>query len=347
MLKEAASELFRCSKQSLTKLNLYSLYTYNLTKTLDISVERSKFLRNELPIRLSHMVIALEQLNPKLSRNTYISGVQGLYLDSFEKIINCRVPTDKTSVDELTTTIKSIKDQHNHVAETMAMGIKEFKSQNPKYNFDFYAPINDFLNRFYKSRISIRTLIEHHVSLEETGNGVIDNKCNVKNVIKAATDECSYIITSHSGNDVKVNINCNSDLTFTYIPSHLYYVLIEILKNAAKATVDKYGDKSDEHPITISVFEGEKDIIIKILDKGDSFPITTLRDVESYLYTTADSPEQYDNRPVLAGFGYGIPMAKLYCELFGGSLKILPIEGVGTDVTIYMHKLGLITESLD
>ena len=38
---------------------------------------------------------------------------------------------------------------------------------------------------------------------------------------------------------------------------------------------------------------------------------------------------------------------KLYCELFGGSLKILPIEGVGTDVTIYMRKLGLITESLD
>ena len=162
-----------------------------------------------------------------------------------------------------------------------------------------------------------------------------------------AIDECSHIITTYKGSNVNVILECDPYLSFTYIPSHLYYVVFEILKNAAKATVDKYGDDSDDFPIVVTVSEGCEDIIIKISDKWDSFPISQLKDVESYLYSTADPPVENDDRPILAGFGYGIPMAGLYCELFGGSLKILPFEKNGTNVMIYIHKSGLINEFLD
>ena len=279
MLKQAAGELFRCSKLPLTRLNLHNLYTYNLTKTPEISIERSKFLHIELPIRLSRMVMALEQLDPKLSRSTHISGVQGLYLDSFERIINCDVPIDEASVKKLTEVVQSIKDQHSSVAESIAMGVREFKINNSKYKTAFYDPVNTFLDKFYKSRISIRTLIEHHVSLEEHGVGIINDKCSVRNILQEAIDECSYITISYNGNDINVILECEDSLSFKYIPSHLYYVFFEILKNAAKATVDKYGDNSEHFPIKVTVSEGCEDIIINISDKGDSFPISQLKNL--------------------------------------------------------------------
>jgi len=297
------------------------------------------------------MVMALEQLDPKLSRSVHISGVQGLYLDSFERIINCPVPIDEKSVIELTAIVKSIKTQHNNVADNMALGVGEFKLLNPTHNSIFYSssydPTNAFLDKFYKSRISIRTLIEHHVSLEENGTGIINDECSVHSVLSEAINECSYIITTYKGSNINVKLECDEHLSFTYIPSHLYYAFFEILKNAAKATVDKYGDDSEDYPINVKVSEGVEDIIIKISDRGDSFPISQLKNVESYLYSTADPPVENDDRPIIAGFGYGISMAGLYCEIFGGSLKISPFEKIGTDATIYIHKSGLINEFLD
>ena len=38
----------------------------------------------------------------------------------------------------------------------------------------------------------------------------------------------------------------------------------------------------------------------------------------------------------LAGYGRGLPLAKLYCEYFGGALHLLPTNGIGTDCYIYI-----------
>lgn len=40
----------------------------------------------------------------------------------------------------------------------------------------------------------------------------------------------------------------------------------------------------------------------------------------------------------LAGYGRGLPLARLYCEYFGGSLQLLPIHGLGTDCYIYISR---------
>lgn len=39
-----------------------------------------------------------------------------------------------------------------------------------------------------------------------------------------------------------------------------------------------------------------------------------------------------------AGFGMGLPLSRLYARYFGGSLKLRPLEGYGTDAYIHLHR---------
>jgi hypothetical protein len=54
-------------------------------------------------------------------------------------------------------------------------------------------------------------------------------------------------------------------------------------------------------------------------------------------YTTAE-PESVDQnfegsdfKAPMAGFGYGLPIARLYSQYLGGGLKLISMEGYGTD----------------
>jgi pyruvate dehydrogenase kinase 2/3/4 len=45
-------------------------------------------------------------------------------------------------------------------------------------------------------------------------------------------------------------------------------------------------------------------------------------------------------QPPIAGFGYGLPLSRLYARYFGGDLSIMSMDGWGTDAYLYLNKLG-------
>ena len=76
---------------------------------------------------------------------------------------------------------------------------------------------------------------------------------------------------------VQIMILGQDDLTFPYVPEHLYYVLMELIKNSLRAVVERnpVGAHNDELPpikIVInkdySLTEGSQ-VIIKVSDEGE------------------------------------------------------------------------------
>lgn len=53
-----------------------------------------------------------------------------------------------------------------------------------------------------------------------------------------------------------------------------------------------------------------------------------------YMYSTAPKPQLDSNGAIkgtpIAGFGYGLPIARLYARYFQGNLALSSVEGLGT-----------------
>ena len=68
----------------------------------------------------------------------------------------------------------------------------------------------------------------------------------------------------------------------------------------------------------------------QVSDEGGGIPRSGLSRIWTYLYSTAHSPLEEmardggdggDGPAVLAGYGYGLPISRLYARYFGGDLQ--------------------------
>lgn len=57
-------------------------------------------------------------------------------------------------------------------------------------------------------------------------------------------------------------------------------------------------------------------------------------------------PARAQGPAVLAGYGYGLPISRLYARYFGGDLQIISMENYGTDAYLHLNRLGNSQEPL-
>ncbi|GIL57981.1 hypothetical protein Vafri_13181 [Volvox africanus] len=156
------------------------------------------------------------------------------------------------------------------------------------------------------------------------------------------------------GDAPEVSVYGTPDFTFPYVPSHLHHMLFELVKNSLRAVQDRFAESDDPAPpIRLVVAEGGEDVTLKVSDEGGGIPRSGLANIWTYLYSTAKSPvdprsvDEADSGPVvLAGYGYGLPISRLYARYFGGDLQIISMEGYGTDAYLHLNRLGTSQEPL-
>jgi pyruvate dehydrogenase kinase 2/3/4 len=138
----------------------------------------------------------------------------------------------------------------------------------------------------------------------------------------------------------------NQPISIEYVPSHLYHMLFELFKNAMRATIEHHEGKNSLPPIQCMVSLGGEDISIKVSDRGGGVPFRKTENLFSYMFSTAPTPQLFeDTRTPLAGFGYGLPISRLYAKYFQGNLQLYSMEGFGTDAVIHLKALS--TDSIE
>ncbi|SPO03414.1 related to pyruvate dehydrogenase kinase isoform 2, mitochondrial [Cephalotrichum gorgonifer] len=238
--------------------------------------------------------------------------------------------------------LNKIKRRHDGVVTTMAQGILEYKRRRQRLQID--SNIQGFLDRFYMSRIGIRMLLGQHIALtsqnhyrDPTYVGIICTKTNVHELAQEAIENARFVCEDHYGlfEAPRVQLVCNPNLNFMYVPGHLSHMLFETLKNSLRAVVETFGQDKQEFPVTkVIVAEGKEDITIKISDEGGGIARSAIPLVWTYSYTTVNQTpsldpdfDKDDFKAPMAGFGYGLPISRLYARYFGGDLKLISMEG--------------------
>lgn len=326
------------AKKNFTPLQINFLNNTGVTKSKSLLLNQTKFLHEEISIRLSHRVFDLLKLPYGIPLIEPVKNVIDLYSNSFERIQKNKV-NNQEDINDLCVLLMDIKDKHSNLEDKISQGINILKGSLDNSLID-YKLINNELDKFFLSRISIRTLITQHNEIINNNNSLIKD-CNLNKIINDSIENVNYMCDTIYDSSQDIELLSDKEIIFPYIPSHIYYMLNEILKNSCVA---HFKDCKNNEKITIDYSEGVKDIIIKISDKANSFPVDDLEKMMTYSYSSSpvEIIEEYElfNKPIICGFGFGLPMAKLYAKYFGGKLIINPMENKGTDVLIYINKLG-------
>jgi pyruvate dehydrogenase kinase 2/3/4 len=328
-----------------------------------VAVQVACFLHRELPVRLAHRATELEA-TPLLSSSKYVREVSTWYKQSFSELRNCQSPQDVASEQTFAGIVENIYERHSKTLIHMAKGAHEIRKEL-KADASAFADMRELQNSlddFYASRISVRMLIGQYLALRQRARsgqaedpdqvGLISKVTCPYLIAQQAIDDATYMCDRVHGDAPEVEIVGNPGTTFNYVPSHIHYILVELLKNSMRATVETHGISSDMPPIKLIIADGEdnEDVVIKVSDQGGGIPRSYMRKMWSYLFTTADPTilensldedvADFDRSSPLAGLGYGLPIARNYARYFGGDLVIMSMEGYGTDSYIYLNRLG-------
>lgn len=351
------------ARQAATPISLRDLYKYGYSSSPVQQLRNAQFLHRELPIRMAQRVAELQQLPYGLSQTRDVRNVLDWYTQYTRVMALAPRPETEQDTEAFTQMCEYVLQDHQSVVEALSMGVLQLRRKKSRSEWTVIkSEVDAVLNRFYMARIGLRFLLEHHVTsspeYRKHGRaGIIEGEMSPLLVAEQAAADATGLCMHHLGDCPPVEFHCPENLTLTYVPTHLHYMLFEVLKNACRASTERCNAHNldlQARPVKVVIADGREDITIKVSDEGGGIPRSEIDDVWTYLHSTAPSPGRafhgdlgstayaggagmHSNTAPLAGFGVGLPLSRLYARYFGGDLQLLSMEGFGTDGATRQH----------
>ncbi|GAB7360636.1 hypothetical protein MBLNU230_g0516t1 [Neophaeotheca triangularis] len=330
--------------------------------------------------------------------NPHISHVYELYYSAFERLRKVSEVRTQDENDRFCEVVKTCLKEHLSVIPRLAMGVLEIQNAVSSGECD------RFMTTLLRSRISRRVIAEQHLALTDTYHspwhfpdakksstapeddfvGEIFLRCNAKEIIEKCADASHNLCRKAYGAGVaipEIVLQGHLDTTFPYIPSHLEYIISELLRNSMQATIERQKSGTPP-PIEVLLCQADQHIIIRISDQGGGVDRDVLRHLWSFSKgprrkkrlqnleqvpelaatmeevqlppSTPDSPvagtgdalTPLSARPPQLRLGMGLPMSRIYAEYWAGSLELHSLEGYGCDAFLQISRLGNKNETL-
>eukprot|EP01080_Neovahlkampfia_damariscottae_P009233 gene9233-1319_t len=346
---DLAQEIHNAQETPPTLLNLQGLYDFGNTRS---RFHLAEFIYKEFPIRIARQIRQIDQFPYGFCLMPTIQKIRAIHVETFKELLEHDFSAENEP--EFYKLILKIKNRHSSFSN-MERGLFHLKKELKDTLFagsdiSEFQDIHESIDAFYLRRIGYMVLLGQYINVYNSGEdenyvGIIDQNCSPNVVIQNAIAKAQFLCERYHSVYPQVTLHGIKDLTFPFLPGHLFKIVFELLKNSMHATVLFHGKDQPLPNIRVIVADGElfNDISIKVSDEGGGFPRSCLDKVWTYLYTTTeydeDSLDDILYQPGLCGIGFGLPIAKNYSKYLGGSLNLLPLEGYGTDAYLYLNKL--------
>jgi len=320
-----------------------------------------KHLVFEVLVRLSHLISEIKQFPLELQEQPEYQAVVADYLLTYSQVLDFETKEPcQEALAEGVELLKVTKERHSNVIPSMAAACMAMKK---KYNLDIESGVETSLtqavqyclDRLYTSRISLNMLTNQHLMVyghmatKLPGQvGIIHPQTDVEDVVQhayaRAKEICERCYLEAPQLEIKAhNVKSPGEkILVTHIPAHIYHMSLEVMKNAMQATVEHNWASLDKGlpPIKVLVCQSDRDITIKVSDLGGGVDRATAERMFKYLFTKPPRPSITGESVPLSGYGYGLPLSRLYARYFQGDIKAASYEGHGTDIYIYFQALS-------
>jgi len=327
----------------------------SLREVLDASTPElaAQLSVKELPIRFAQRIVQIESLQGWDSYPELVK-IHSLYCQSFREFR--LVELDLDNLDSFTDVVLKIKGRMRSVIPVLATAMRAVQVSQ---NLDD-ATIGEWLDTFLLSRIGSEMLksqylacINARIGAKSGRHGIVDDRCDPAHICEQAARHAQKLCMQHFKLKQNVIIKVESvdldgarRIRFPYVPQYLFYIMVEMLKNSARATVEvAKGDpvEIERRPILITVGADPSEVAIRVHDVAGGIPFSVADRVWSYMYSTSpDSKSGSDfsqQGTPLAGYGVGLPLSRLYARYLGGSLHLQSLPGIGTRAYLYLKRL--------
>lgn len=314
-------------------------------------IRTANWARKEISIRLAHRLYDFNRLPFLVVADPHVFEVYQLYCQAFTCFMNFGEVRTRQDEERFSQQLQAIVAQHANVVALMQVGMARLKQQHLKTD---HFSLDSFLDRLFGTRIGNRVLAESHLALHDkpewfasaggakATSSVIQRQCCPAKILRDVAEKAQQVAAHSYGRSPEVVVGGELDLVFPYIPEHLRFICFEILKNSIRATVEFH---KEQHlpPVHVGVHRGHSHVLIKVIDEGGGLRADLHQAIWQYGFSTMGVFR--DGKKSMAGYGFGIPLSRLYTRYWGGELDIKFMEGYGTDTYITLPLLGNQKES--
>ncbi|KAI3402811.2 hypothetical protein KGF56_004485 [Candida oxycetoniae] len=349
--------IFHYAARPLPQLSINQLYRQSENLSPNFILQNARETIENLLVFNARRITEFRKLPYLVVLNPSISESYETYLQSMSSLLKASLYYPHTLEENTDFTENVLSKFINIHADTLPSLSRGFEEVS---NLLSAEQIKKFLDEHLKERIRMRLIAHQHVTLTKSlgsddahafvpggkYNGVI-KQLDICDVIKKNAELVNDITMMKYDQSVPVVINTintteaafppsstsnDEALTFPYIEYHLDYILMELFKNSFRAHIENR--ISDHIQVTVSISQTvPKTMEIRIRDRGNGIPCSTLKHIFEYSFTTYKNnegegfktlnvpPEYLGGGNAVAGMGFGLPLAKHYMEIFNSALE--------------------------
>eukprot|EP00437_Effrenium_voratum_P002559 CAMPEP_0181419716 /NCGR_PEP_ID=MMETSP1110-20121109/12217_1 /TAXON_ID=174948 /ORGANISM="Symbiodinium sp., Strain CCMP421" /LENGTH=327 /DNA_ID=CAMNT_0023542741 /DNA_START=229 /DNA_END=1210 /DNA_ORIENTATION=- len=302
-----------------------------------------------------------------------IRRVTSAYVQNFKQVLDFE---DKHGFgglgsEEYHALTNGIFNQHRGTMLDVAKGVFEFNEDLNKLfgpdlelaelrHLDLIQDIERSLDEFFTNRLTLRLMISHVQALNANKTVNSDGEAMV-GVVNVSTHPITILSRAYVATrfmcmrdfqmapDLLVNGTMHDEYVlrqdvqqqhFAYVHTHLFYIFLELVKNAARASIERVQTSADRNggraeipsmnvtvPEEVGIWDHERSV--KLADRGTGMNRSVLGKAFSYFYssvkarpTVAAEVSDFDRRMPLAGFGFGLPISRVMARYFAGDVDV-------------------------